>query len=184
MALVAADLRDAMIAVLVPITGDGHTAQDALTLLASSINTYVMNNAVVAFAWNGVQAASPYGTENTTPNGEIESLNIVLTPSMATTQGSGLSHLSTEIITGVSAATYNITDGGYSTTPLPLSSAPTIGSLDIIIDNKTTQQDAHMSLAQCIVDYVTGLVPTAPVLGSHGSYTAPTGTGGTVTSIT
>ena len=198
MALVAADLRDVMIAALTSITGDGHTAQDALDLLADSIETYIMDNAAIAFSWNGVQAATPFGSENTTPSGEIQGLSISLSPSMATPeqgQTFALAHLSDEIITGVSAATYNITDSGYATSPLPLSSAPTIDSLVTSITGitvvdppaeppaPTPQEQAHLQLAQCIIDYITGLAPTAPVLGTHGTFSAPTGTGGTVTAI-
>lgn len=181
MALVASDLKDLMITDLLSITGED-TANTALNILEATISNYIMNNAVVSFAWNGIQPGDPPTPENTTPSGEIESLNIQLTPSMATTQVNALSHLNSEIIAGVTAATYNITEGGYSTTPLPLSSAPTIGSLAISI-NATTQQAAMLKLAQDIIAYITGLVPTAPVLGSHGVYTAPAGTGGTVTSI-
>ena len=131
MGLVASDLRDDMISDLSVITGLSG-ADDALDILEATISNYIMNNAVVSFAWNGVQAATPYGSENTTPKGVIESLSISLTPAMSTPeqgQTHALSHLSTEIMAGVSTSTYNITDSGYSTTALPLSSAPTISSL-------------------------------------------------------
>ena len=183
MALVASDLKDLIISDLSSITGLD-TATTALNILEATISNYIMDNAVVSFAWNGIEVIPPPVVDSTTTaTGEIEGLVIDLTPSMATTQANALSHISGEIITGVSAATYNITDIGFSTTPLPLSSAPTIGSLSLNIF-ATTQDSAMLKFAQDIVDYITSLVPTAPVLGSHGSYTAPTGTGGTVTTIT
>ena len=183
MSLVATDLKNLMISDLSTTTvNDG--ASGALNVLATTITDYININAEVSFTWNAILPATPFTVDpTTTASGILTGINITLTPSLATTQVAGLAQLSSEIIVGVKLGSYNITDIGFSTVSQLLTSAPTIDSLVISIDENT--QDASMlKLAQDIVGYITGLVPTAPVLGSHGSYTAPAGTGGTITAIT
>lgn len=183
MALVVTDLKQQMIDDLASITGEDE-ASSALDILAATITGYINDNAEVAFSWNAILPATPFTVDPvTTASGVLSGITITITPSLATTQAGGLSALSTEIIAGVSLGSYNITDAGFSTTQQLLTSAPTIESLSIAIDGATTQAAAMEKLAQDIIDYIIGLVPATPVLGSHASYTAPAGTGGTVTAI-
>ena len=183
MSLIATDLKNLMIADLSIITvTDG--ASGALNVLATTITDYINTNAEVSFAWNAILPATPFTVDpTTTASGTLTGISIALTPSLATTQVDGLAQLSSEIIAGVKLGSYNITDIGFITVPQLLTSAPTIDNLVISID-ASTQADSMLKLAQDIIGYITGLIPTIPVLGSHGSYTAPAGTGGTVTAIT
>jgi len=164
MALVIEDLAEAMKAgtYLQP------SASAAVSGLGQAIATYIKDNAEIEFSWsatNAVGAPDP----TTTAMGEIIVLEFVMSPSMATDQASALQALDTQFITGMMAATYNITDSGFSTSPGNMSSSPQISTLQLNItgDNRDT---AFNKFASDIIDWVTSQVPTIPCGGSHGSY--------------
>lgn len=173
MALVIADLAEAMKAgtYLKP------SASEAVAGLGNSVATYVKDNAEVEFSWS---ATNPVGVPDpaTTAMGEIILLEFVMTPSMATNQSSALQALDAQFITGMMAATYNITEGGFSTSPGVMSSSPQISTLQLAItgDDRDT---AFNKFASDLIAWITSQVPTAPCSGSHGEYTGS----GTVISI-
>lgn len=182
MSLITNDLKDLIITDLATITvGDG--AAGALTTLGTTITSYITANAEVSFSWSGIDPGLGTPDPTIVASGRLSGISLPLTASNATNQAGGLAQLSAEIIAGVSLGAYNITDSGFSTVPLLLALAPAIGTLTFNI-NATTQEAAMTQLAQSIVTYITNLIPTAPVLGTHGIYTAPAGTGGIVLAIT
>lgn len=158
--------------------------ETALTNLGNGIATYLINNAELNFSWHG-EKVNPIPPPPTLvdpvviANGGIVSLTIHLTASHATSVQTALDQLANEIRAGVMAGTYNITDAGFSTIPLPMSDIPLLSLNPSNASGENGRNDAFAFLANEIITWFTGYTPAAPVLGSHGDFTAPTGTGGT-----
>jgi len=160
---------------------DGITDTSGIGELGNAIATYVGDNAEVNFSWSGL---NPQGVPDTavTAKGKISGLSISLSLSNSDNQGNALTQMSSEIVTGFLSATCDITDVGFSTNPALMSSAPTVSSLSLSLSGDN-REDVFESLANQIISYVTGLAPLTPMLGSHIAFTAPPGTGASVTSI-
>jgi hypothetical protein len=143
-----------------------------------------MENAQINFSWNGIQPGpTPVTDPKVTTTGEILGLSFQLTPSLATSQAEAINHLKSELITGLTAAQYNITEAGFTTVPMSMSTSPGINSLNISISGN--DRDAALGqLANDIVTWITAQLPTGVIMGSHGLFVAPAGTGGMVTAIT
>jgi len=182
MALVAADLKE----VIQTVTYGQTQATAVLPALGNAIANYIMASAEVFFSWGGIDPVGPPPSKPdpvTTATGKISELVITLTPSMATTQAAAYSHLKQEFVTGLSAAKYNITDSGFSTSPMLMDTSPLINNLTFAVSGPY-RDSALLQLATNIVQWVTSQMPTGVIEGSHGTYLAPSGAGGLVTSIT
>lgn len=186
MALVAADMADALKSAVAGMS-DASTARQAE---ADALADYIMSNAEIQFAWNGINPGPPPVPDPVTAAmGAISNLMFTFTPVPSPDPEASRSAMKTQIIAGMSAALYNITDAGFSTTPLSFASAPEISTLDLSgittseTDPVAAGDDVRTKLCQRIVSWVQSLHPPAPVLGSHGAFTAPPGTGGLVVSI-
>ena len=166
------------------IEGMHSSAGDALSMLGDTLSSYIMENAQINFSWNGIQPATPPVPDpKVTTTGEIMGLSFQLTPSLATSQAEAINHLKSELITGLTAAQYNITEAGFTTVAMSMSTSPGISSLNISISGN--DRDAALGqLANGVVTWITAQVPTGIILGSHGAFVAPAGTGGMVTAIT
>ena len=158
-------------------------ASSAMGKLAEALQDFIMNNAVVRFTWNGIKPGSPPTPETKPAKGKIQNLVFNLTPYMQASQSGAFQHFHNQLVAGLSTATYNITDSGYSTGPLPMSSSPTISTALVLSVNSNTQDGALGQLSSCIVDWVEAQLPPVPVTGSRGSYLAPPGSGGLIVSI-
>jgi len=165
------------------IEGIHSSADDALSALGDAISGYITDNAQINFSWVGISTSVPPVTDPVaTATGEILGLSFKLTPSSATSQADAISHLKDELVTGLSAALYNITDAGFTTAPQSMSLSPGISNLNITISGND-RDDALGQLADCIVTWVKAQAPTVPVMGSHAAFLAPPGAGGMVTAI-
>jgi hypothetical protein len=154
-------------------------AAEALSSLGSSIATYIMTNALITFSWNGIQ---PPTDPTTTATGKILGLVFTLTPSGASDQSTAINFLKNQFIAGLVASTYNITDPGFTTTPAAMATSPNTSNLNLVItaDNR---DGAFQQLAISIIDWIKIQIPTGAILGSHGSFVAPPGSGGLVLTI-
>lgn len=175
MSLNATNLKNQIITDLSNITNINATK--ALSTLGNTIADYIKNNAEVSFSWS---ATNPSGTSDpvTTASGEIVSISFSLSVSGAITQSAGILQLQTDLISGLSSSTYNITDIGFSTSTGLMSTSPSISTLSLSISG-STQDEAIGKLATQIVSWVKSQVPTGPCSGSHGAYTGA----GTVSTI-
>lgn len=146
------------------------TPVTALKEFGDSISDYIKNNAEFTFSWAAQLPYYPYTVDpTTTTTGKFSTLNIVFTQSRATTVIAARNHIRNEIIAGMTAAFYNITASGFSTTPASMSSSATLQAL-VIEYYATTQLEAMEKLSNLIITWVKALAPTAPCAGSHGSY--------------
>lgn len=167
MSLVVNDLKAVMLAATY-----GHTNYTTpLTQLGNAIRDYIIANAVLTFKWKATNTVDPYDTENQTPSGKILTCPIVLTPSQATVPVNGLVYLATEIVAGIRAGTFNITEGGYSTTAQLLSDCP---DFTLTIDGTNSRDSAFNQLATQIVAQLTAYQPGTSVSGTHGTYKGST----------
>lgn len=171
--LVAEDLKDLLISNLDGITD----ATLALSTVSSTISTYIKDNAEISFSW---VASNPSGDPDPTitAQGEIVSLDIEITPSLADNQASAFVILTTQVTTTTALGIYNITDTGFVTSSGSLSSSPSIGAFTLVVSG-TDQEAAMLQFAQAFVDYIILQLPTSPCSGTHGTYTGI----GTITSI-
>jgi len=159
-------------------------ANTLLTEMGKSISDYIKENAVVNFSWVGIDPIGPVpATPVPTPDpvitakGKITLLSFNLTPSMNSTP---IPHMQLELVAGMTLAMYNITDSGFSTIAMPVGPAAATLVLSFSgIDRPSTM----LSLATSVVNWVKALKPIGIILGSHGKYLAPLGTGGMVTTI-
>ncbi len=155
--------------------------------LGYAIGDYIVANALVTYSWHGIDPGPP-ASETVATTGEIILHGINLTWSAVTVPVAGLTWLASQITTGMRIAQYNITAGGWSTAPLPCFDIPNL-VLVIAINTGipnwwlTARDEAYTQLATQICNWIWAYAPAAPNLGSHGSYTAPSGTGGTVVAI-
>ena len=171
MALVVSALKAAMAAA----TAGKTDAASANTALGNAIASYIVNNCVVTLNWVGQNPSSPYemDPDNGPQDGFIVSCTITLTPSGLTDQEEALADLAGQIKTGVAGAVYSMPVGWTCNT----SAFSDIGDLTIDIDADTSDE-AFTALAQNIVDWLTGYVPSAVCSGTHGIYVGtgtPTG---------
>jgi len=175
MALVAVDLKDEIKSVLL----DKDSATEALSALGDTIATYIIGNAEIAFVWSAALPSPPNTPDPvTTATGEFISLSFSLTPSLATNQTTAINFLKTELIVGLTASTYNITEAGFATSAGLMSTSPSLSSLNISISG-SDQDIALTQLATNIIDWVKLQIPVGPCSGTHGVYTGA----GLVTSI-
>jgi hypothetical protein len=176
MALVPTDLRDKLKTDLNNIDDPSQ----ANNTLASSLSDYIKNNAEFEFAW---VAALPPPTSTPDPvteaSGGFTSLSFSLTPSGADTYSTAMSAFAGQLIASMSSAQYNITDSGFSTSPGNMSTATNLNSINSIQVSGDNQDDALLSLATQIINWVINIGPIIPCSGSRGSYIGA----GTVTSI-
>jgi hypothetical protein len=175
MALIASNLKDS---IKNDLQGKG-TASDALSALATTVATYIKDNAVVNFGWVAALANPPFTPDPiVVASGGIIALSFTLTPSMATTQTDAMTAIKTQFIAGLSLGTYNITDAGFTTSPGLLSTSPTINTLSFSISG-TDQDTALLQFATGIINWVKAQVPITPCSGTHGTFVGV----GTVVSI-
>lgn len=175
MPLVATALRDDMLAA----TLNKDPAATAMSDLGTAIADYIKSNALVNFAWVATNPAPPNNPDpQTTATGEITVLVTVLTPSGATGQPAAIAALRGELIVGMTAALYNITESGFITVAAAMSSSPSLSALVIVVSGDD-RDAAFLQLANDIVTWVKAQVPTAPCAGSHGVFVGA----GTVTGI-
>lgn len=145
------------------------SAAEALQAEGEAVADYIMNNAEFAFSWEAVNAV-PEPDPVTTATGEFVSLSISLTPSNATTKAAADTHLISEYVAGMSGATYNITDSGFSTTAGSMSTAPTVSSLTLTV-NATTRENAALQKATQIINWIKALKPAGVCSGARSGYT-------------
>ncbi|MES0488434.1 MAG: hypothetical protein ABUK01_00475 [Leptospirales bacterium] len=181
MALSAEGLQKALLAAT-----DGVAPEGALSKLGEAIAKYIADNAEVSFSW---VALNPAGTPDTitTAKGKIQNLAMSLTASKAEIRKEAMDHMIGELVTGLSAAMYNITDVGFATSPMPMAYSPTITNLNLSIaidlDNDTNDREESMlQLAGCVIDWVKLQKPTTPVPGAHAPFVGSPG--GMVSGIT
>lgn len=156
---------------------EGETdAFSAMSKLGNAIANYLLNNAQLTFVWNGIKSSDGSPDPVTSASGGIVSLTITLTPEGTKNHVNNMSHLANQIRSGVLVGTYNITQGGFSTSPLPMADAP---PLNLSMGGEEARDDAFLNLCTQIVNWMKSYAPSAKILGSHGAYTAPPGTGGT-----
>jgi hypothetical protein len=171
MALVKADLKTVMINSVLNKT----SATEAIAALGTAIANYVKDNAEIAFVWDGINPGPPLVVDPIiSAVGEIVLLTIPLTPA------NSIGLLGNQIKIAFITGTYNITQAGFSCTPLPMSDIPV---LSWTLSGEDTQDAAFDSLAQQLITWITGYAPAGKILGAHGTFLAPNGTGGEVSSI-
>ncbi len=167
MALNATDLKNQIKTDLL----NKDNATDALNQLATTCSTYIKTNAEITFVWTAALVNPPNTPDPiTVAIGEIITLEFTLTPSLATTQPEGILTLKNQLIIGLTAAIYNITEIGFSTQPGAMSTSPSLTSLTLTISGDS-QDTAIEQLASGIIDWVKLQVPIAPCSGTHGVYT-------------
>jgi hypothetical protein len=177
LALIAEDLKSEMLSA----TENLEDASLALTALGEAISLYFINNAEFSFSWNGITPGSPPVVDPVvSASGGIISLVITLTASGADFPGGGLAQLGSEIQAGVASGQFNVTDPGFALSPGVMVDIP---PLSLSLGGEDIREDAFASLADQIINWLTGYVPAAILLGSHGSYAAPPGSGAAVLSI-
>ena len=165
MALVAADLKDKIKAAT-----EGKTvAAEAMTAMGNAIADYVKANAEIAFGWIGALTGIPDPV--TTPKGKIISLTFSLTPLMATTQTDAFLILSSQLILGLTAAMYNITDPGFVTSPGSMATSPTIAIPVVITVSGPDRDSALIQLSNSIINWIKMQIPLGPISGTHAAYT-------------
>ena len=168
MALVAADLKDKIKAAT-----EGKTvAAEAMTAMGNAIADYVKANAEIAFGWIGALTVIPFTPDPvTTPKGKIISLTFSLTPSMATTQTDAFLILSSQLILGLTAAMYNITDPGFVTSPGSMATSPTIAIPVVITVSGSDRDSALLQFSDSIINWIKMQIPLGPISGTHAAYT-------------
>ena len=145
-------------------------APDANLSLGTAITNYFKDNTEFTFAWTAALTSPPYTPDPTvTASGKFIILNVICTPSGASEASTAMTLFASQIMAGFIGSIANITDGGFSTSPTPLSSAALISSLVINVSGGN-QDDALLSLATQLVNWVKTLIPTTPCSGSHGAY--------------
>ncbi len=166
MALVSSALKSDMLAA----TLDKDPAAAAMIDLGTAIADYIKANALVNFAWIATNPGPPPVPDPVvTATGEIVTLSFSLTPSGATEQPAAITALQGELIIGMTAALYNITQSGFSTSPGAMASSPSLATLSISLSGDD-RDIAFQQLADNIVTWVKAQVPTAPCAGSHGAF--------------
>ena len=166
MALVASTLSSDLIAALQGLT----SAADAMSTLSSTVTDYVKNNAEFEFAWTAVNPGDGSLDPDTKATGEFVTLEFVSTPSGLADQSAAITALKTDFILSLTAATYNITQSGFSTAPGSMASSPSLGTLTFDLGSTDDRLIAFDSLSQSIVDWVVAQVPAAPCSGSHAAF--------------
>jgi len=164
-----------------------NSANTYLQELANQINTYVLNNTEIRFAWNAIQTFPPVPMPPPDPiiqaNGRLFNVNIVLTPSMASNRIQALNHLKSEIYQGFSNSYYVITDTGFSVSTGLLTSANNFYSLSIDVHGNN-QYDAILKLCDDIISWIKSLMPSQICSGTRTTQTGIIYTGtGNVTQI-
>lgn len=168
MALVINDLATDML----NATYNQTNASEALQRLGDAIDIYLNANNLMTFSW---LAFDTYSNKDpiTSCTGVISNINITLTPANSSDRHYVYTHLSNEIKSGCSTGTYNVTTGGFTTSPNNLTTAPTFTSLDIFL-NYNSGNDTRLAyfreLASQIILWVKGMVPTGTCNGTHGIY--------------
>jgi len=151
----------------------------ALLALGNSIAGYIIANTSIEFVWEAVNSQPPNDPEIKYPSGNILTCVILLTPSLATTinlnsnkaSGGGLSLMSTQITAGVKLGTLNITDSGYSTSPVTMSD---FLGFDFLLDITSDRNSAYEQIAEQIINAITSYSPSTPVTGTRGTYVGAT----------
>ena len=152
----------------------------ALLDLGTAIANYLKDNAIIDFSWNGINPGPPTVIDPViVTTGEIISLAIVLTQSLATTAEDAMNFMANEITNGLKLGMFNITATGFSCTPVLMSDIPPLA----LSPGGDSREEAYSNIAEQIIDWITGYSPAGIILGSHGAFTAPTGTGGSVSGI-
>jgi hypothetical protein len=149
------------------------TAEQANIRMAEAMAEYIQANAEITFSWI---AYSGGGSQDPTTSctGRYITLMFTLTPSGAIDRTTALNAHKTQLINGMMNATYNITQSGFVTSVGIMSTAPTIGNLNLNPTGNTPML-AMESYCQNIIDWIKQLRPTALCAGTHGAYTG-TGT--------
>jgi hypothetical protein len=148
------------------------SAANSLTPLGTAIAAYIVANAELLFLWTGVNGSPPFDTESNIPaTGNVITCTITLTPSLAVVPVNGLVWLATEIVAGIRLGTINITQGGWSTSPVTMIDCP---DFTLIIDGTLSRDSAYDQIATQLINQITAYHPGLPVSGTHGSYVGAT----------
>ena len=147
-------------------------AASANTILGNTISSYLLANTVFTFTWTAAMTVTPFTPDPVTvTTGTFTSLTITITPSGATTTANAMDALESQIISGMTSATYNITTTGFTTTPASMGSSSTLNNLDLTPSGETDGTLALQNMCQKIINWVKQLAPIATVPGTHGVYT-------------
>ncbi len=109
----------------------------------------------------------------TATTGNLLSCTIVFTHTGTMSHSASMQMLSNWILTGVSAATFNITASGFSCAPVVFGPPPTplvltAPALDMQGD---IRDQLFLNIANKIITWITAYVPAAPSSGTHGEFT-------------
>ena len=133
--------------------------------LSKAINDFLVQRTIVTFAW---AATNSQGSPDpaTTCKGKVSGISISLKQ-----HATGFRSWEVQIEAGVSAGTYT-PDSPWSCSPGSMGSAPSIPSLhlEVASGSANSQNAALENIAQQIIDWYVGLVPSAPCSGSHSAY--------------
>lgn len=165
-------------------------ATDAATanmILGDTITNYLLSNTVFSFSWAALQTTptppSPTPDPVTSATGAFISLTITITPSGATDSAGANESFKNQLIAGMTDATYNITDPGFTTTANSMTTSTNINNLVLTPGGETNQDAALLDRCTKIIDWVKQLAPTGTCNGTRTDESIVyTGTG-TVTSI-
>ncbi len=166
MALVGKELAGKML----NATKNGTNRDEVLRKLALSIEDYVRINTDFSFHWTG---SSGNSSEVQSPKGKFVTLSIdfdLFKNSKPNNSTSAFNFMSQDLIRCFSAASYNVLDSGYITTPNLFGSSGNINSLNLTLSNRSNRFQAFEDLAEQIVSWLKSQVPSLPCVGTHASY--------------
>lgn len=156
------------------------SSDDAWKGMNDALKEYISTNAEVSYSWNGI---NPTGVVDsvTTAKGKILNFEPNLQPSKISDYQKSVDKMEQELIAALSQSFHNITDSNFTTQSMSMSTSPTIATLQIEIAGGTNE--AFLALATCIVTWLKTQKPVGPILGTHGVFAAPPGSGGTVIKV-
>lgn len=166
MSLSASALKSKMVSAV-----SGKTEGDqAMVALGTAIGDYINANAEVEFSWVAFMPPPPSTKDPaSTCKGKISGVKITLTQCGSSEYSVAMSKLASDIMMGVALGKYT-TDASTGFVCSYGSLATAALGLSVAISGKD-QDEAFSKLAGNIIDWITGLVPSIPVMGIHGAFT-------------
>jgi len=160
-------IAPALAAKMLSATEQAPSAAIAMSALGTEISNYIMDNAIVMFAWAGIGPPPAFLPDPTVvATGKIKGVTIVLTPSGISNQSSALAMLGMQIWSGVFSAIYMV-DSPWTCSP-GVMMIPPMPPLTISGNNR---QAAFNMMATQICTWITSWIPTIPCVGTHTIFT-------------
>lgn len=136
--------------------------------LGDAISKYIMQNAIVTFAWVAVKPVPPPPVPDPVviATGKISGIKIMLKPDKSSKPGKGLITMGMQIQMGCAKGMYK-PNAPWATSPGMLSSIP---PLKLSLSRLPSREATMLKLATQIVVWMTSYVPSIPCSGVRGPY--------------